>query len=135
MNQNINNIGTKATANLTVGDMAKTVDFYRGLLGFEVTMNIPEEPPYAWCNMKNGGVEIMFQTKASIVEEYPDLEDVALGGSFSLFIEVKDINTLYSNVKGKVGFFKDMNKTFYGMWEFAVKDPDGYLLIFAQPAE
>lgn len=64
----------KLTPNLMVENVNKTVEFYKDILGFETVMTVPEEGVFNWAMMKNGNVEIMFQTKENLVKEIPDLE-------------------------------------------------------------
>lgn len=126
----------KITANLMVKDVDKTIAYYRDLLGFKVTMTEPQEEPFQWAMMTNGGAEIMFQSRASLAGEYEQLfGDIPLGGSFTLFIEVKDVKALYEMAGKSVEMVKELEKTFYGMTEFTIRDLNGYVLTFAQPIE
>lgn len=126
----------KITANLMVEDVDKTIAYYRDLLGFELAMTEPQEEPFQWAMMTNGGAELMFQSRASLAGEYEQLfGDIPLGGSFTLFIEVNDVRALFEKVKTHVEMVKELEETFYGMIEFTIRDLDGYLLTFAQPAE
>ncbi len=50
----------KLTTNLMVEDVAKAMDFYKNILGFELVMAIPEEESADFAIMKHGEVEVMF---------------------------------------------------------------------------
>ena len=122
----------KLTPNLMVIDVNKTIDFYKNILGFKTIMTVQEEGVFQWAMMKNGNVEVMFQSKENLSKEIPELESKEIGGSLTLYIDVPDVKTLYEKVKGKVTIVQDMHATFYGTSEFSVKDINGYILAFAQ---
>ena len=53
-----------------------------------------------------------------------------------MYIKITGINELLARVEQHgVKPAIALHKEFYGMNEFAVLDPDGYLLIFAEPAK
>jgi len=51
------------------------------------------------------------------------------------YIYVDDVDELWNSVKEKCTAEWGPEKMFYGMIEFAVKDPNGYLLSFGQRTE
>ena len=122
----------KMTPNLMVEDVNKTIAFYKDILGFELLATVPETGQFNWAMMRRDNVEIMFQARASITEEFPVLKDRAIGGSLTFYIEVEDIQALYRRLKDKVTFVQDMHTTFYGTQEFAVQDCNGFVLSFAE---
>ena len=53
-----------------------------------------------------------------------------------MYIKLQGIDELAARVeKHGIKPVIAMHKEFYGMKEFAVLDPDGYLIIFAEPVE
>ena len=117
--------------NFFVNDMNATIAFYE-LLGFSVTMSVPEEgPDLVWAMMANGSVNLMFQTMESLADELPQINRTD-GGSLLLYINVKDINALFESVKDKVTILKGLETTFYGATEFSILDNNNYVLTFAQ---
>jgi len=118
---------------LMVDDVKKSIEFYKNVLGFAVTMVFPDESNPGFAGLANGQVEIMLQQRASLEEEYPIFSGKALGGTFTLFIETASISSLYDACKSSNSkIVKDMHKTFYGTDEFAVADNDGYVVVFSQ---
>lgn len=103
----------KLTPNLMVEDVNETVGFYQETLGFEPIMTIPEAGKFDWAMMKNGDVEIMFQSRKSLGAEITVLSDAKIGGSFTMYIDVEEIQELYSQVKSKALIVQDMHDTFY----------------------
>lgn len=133
----------KMTTNLMVEDVNRTVDFYSNVLGFEFVMGVlkgSQDIIVAWKNdeelnyamMRSGDVDIMFQSEGSMKEDIPGFSAGQIGGSLTLYIEVDDIEDLYSNIRENVNVVKELECTFYGMQEFYIKDCNGYVLGFAE---
>ncbi|MFA5996040.1 MAG: VOC family protein [Patescibacteria group bacterium] len=119
--------------NLMVEDMPKTIEFYSSILYFKVTMTVPDAKKPVWAMLTNDKVTIMLQQRASFVEEVPDFAKQPIGGSFSLYIHVDDIEKLYKKIQqAKITIIKELHKTFYGAREFSIKDCNGYVIYFAQ---
>ena len=122
----------KLAPNLMVEDADRTISFYKDVLGFELVLAVPDGGPTDWAVMKCGNVEMMFQSKTSLVEEIPLLKDREIGGALYFYVEVDDIKGLYANLRDKVTTVRDLRTTSYGMQEFLIQDNNGYLLAFAQ---
>lgn len=126
----------KLTPNLMVEDVARTLDFYRDVLGFQVLTTVPpDQPPFTWGMVNRDGVELMFQARASLGADIPALADAPIGASQTFYIEVEDIDALYAAIKGKVEIVQDMHTTFYDTREFAFRDVNGYILAFSEAAQ
>ncbi|MCL2065380.1 MAG: VOC family protein [Candidatus Cloacimonetes bacterium] len=117
---------------LMVKDVVETIDFYKDILGFSVMSTVPDKEPYVFAMMNASNVYVLFQEEKSIQEEYPLLEKFSIGGTFTLYIPVTDVNAIFERVKGKATIVKEMHKTFYGATEFAITDINGYVLVFSQ---
>jgi uncharacterized glyoxalase superfamily protein PhnB len=124
----------KLTPNIMVEDVNRTINFYKDLLGFELLANVPEEGQFAWAMLKRDGVEMMFQARTSLEEEIPALKQREIGGALTLYIEVADVEELYTHLKESITIVQDMHTTFYGAQEFAVQDCNGFILSFAETA-
>lgn len=118
--------------NLFVKSVTEAVSFYRDLLGFELLCQYPETGEPAWALLKNGNANIMVQEQKNAMKEYPALASPKLGGTFTLYFDVTDVQKIYDRVKGKANMPIDMHKTPYGANEFAITDRDGYMLVLAQ---
>ena len=117
------------TPNIKVKSITRSLAFYRDILGFETMMKNPENDP-VWMMLGKGNALIMLQQEESIDEEYPALKGKS-GGALTFFIQVDDIDSLYERVKGNADLVKPLAATPYGKREFAVQDPDGFILTFA----
>ena len=122
----------KLTPNLMVEDVGQSIAFYRDVLGFTLEQTVPEAAPFVWASMKAGDVEVMFQSRASLAEDLPDLADRPIGGSLTLYIQLTGIVELYERVRGRAAIIQEMHDTFYGAREFAIRDHNGYILGFAE---
>jgi len=122
----------KLTPNLVVADVARSVAFYRDVLGFGLAMSVPEQAPYVFAGMQQDAVEIFLNDRKAAAEEMPDLVKAPLGGTLTLYIEVSDVDGLFGRIAPHVRVVSPLRTQFYGMREFAAADPDGYVLTFAQ---
>ena len=135
----------KLTPNLMVEDVNHTVSFYGDVLGFEFVMAVStdgqeiittwqNDKPLDFALMKCGSVEVMFQARKSLSEEFPALDGLALGGSLTLYIAVTGIKEIHAELTGKATIIKELQTTFYGMQEFYIQDCNGYIIGFAEQA-
>jgi hypothetical protein len=81
--------------------------------------------------LERGGVEVMYQTHASIGHDVPEVAaQLAIGGS-ALFVEVDDLDAIARALDG-VAPVVPRRQTFYGSDELIVRDPAGNVVTFAQ---
>ena len=127
----------KVTPNLICADMEKSLKFYRDVLGFSVSQTVPEKAPFVFAWMKRGDADIFLNQHMPPQPGQPDLfAGRQIGGTMSLYIAMEGIEEFLKTVESHgVKLAIPLHKEFYGMKEFAVLDPDGYLLIFAEKAE
>jgi lactoylglutathione lyase len=125
----------KLTPNVMVEDVNRTIQFYKEMLGFELLTTVPGEGQFNWAMMKRDGVEIMFQSRASLGGEIPVLQQREIGGALTFYNDVEGVKELYTYLKGKVEIVQDMHTTFYGSQEFAMQDCNGFILSFAEAIE
>lgn len=124
------------TPNLLVDNVNKSADFYEKTFGFKTLMSVPESGALDFAMIKLNDVTIMLQSIQSMAAEFPEFKGQDTGGTFMLYIDVENLDEVYEKAKlNKVEIFVEINKTFYGTREFTIKDPDGYLLIFAEDIE
>jgi len=125
----------KVTPNLVVRDLEMSIRFYRDVLGFSVSQTVPDKAPFIFAWMKRDEADIFLNANMPPQPGEPDLYagKTVGGGTMSLYLVMEGIDDLYARVQHeKVPIVIAMHKQFYGMREFAVHDPDGHLLIFAQ---
>jgi uncharacterized glyoxalase superfamily protein PhnB len=125
------------TPNLVVSNVERSLAFYRDVLGFSVTATVPDAAPLAFAWMQRDGVSVFLNSLES-VEEHADLAARQIGGTATLFItiEADDVNSgidaLFASISPRAKVMMKLKDQFYGMREFGIEDPDGYVVFFAQ---
>jgi len=128
-----------------VHDVNASIDYYLNILGFTFAMAVDtqkntnlsykQDTTYNFAIVRKNDVEIMLQVQHSLFDEVPEFKGRTLGGTFTLYITMGDTKSFYEKIKNDVDIFKPLHKTFYGTYEFAIKDLNGYILYFAQTQE
>jgi uncharacterized glyoxalase superfamily protein PhnB len=123
----------KLTPNLLVANVERSLAFYEDVLGFERGMSVPEQSPFVFASVTGGSVEIFFNDAAAAIKEYPGFGGKPLGASGTMFVEIEGVDALHDRLKAAgVPIVMPLVTQFYGMREFAIEDPDGYVITFAQ---
>jgi len=124
---------TKLTPNLVVANVERSLAFYVDTLGFSRGMTVPDESPLVFASVTSGPVEIFFNAAAAAIEEYPAFAGRPIGATGTLFIEMQGgVDALHDRLKPAVKIVMPLVTQFYGMREFAIEDPDGYVITFAE---
>lgn len=123
---------TTITPNLIVRDIARSTAFYRDVLGFVVKDTVPAEPPFVFVWLERDGVPVFLNDPASVAADVPAMADTVFGGTATLFVVVEGVDALHTAVAPLTPVVMALHTKFYGMREFAVQDPDGHLITFAE---
>lgn len=113
------------TPMLRAMNLTETIDFYK-TLGFERTGRWPDTGRAVWASLKFGDASIMFYTD--------DSEKHITNCSGTMYFYCEGVREYFEKIRDKVKIAHEPNKTHYEMYEFVVKDPNGYFLTFAEPA-
>jgi lactoylglutathione lyase len=122
----------KLTPNLLVANVERSLAFYVDALGFSRGMTVPDASPFVFASVTSGDVEIFLNDAATAVKEYPAFAGKPLGATGTMFIELEGVDALHDRIKSSVTITMPLVTQFYGMREFAILDPDGYVITFAQ---
>jgi len=126
----------KLTPNLVVASVERSLAFYENVLGFERGMTVPDQSPFVFASTTSGAVEIFFNDAAVAIKEYPAFAGRPIGATGTMFIELDEsgekIDALHGRITPRVKVTMPLVTQFYGMREFAIEDPDGYVITFAQ---
>ncbi len=123
----------KITPVLLVSEIEPILPFWVDRLGFTKAIEVPDGNKLAFVDFQKGSVEVMYQTYASVEHDAPPaMAAAARKGPTYLYLEVDDLDAVLAALKD---FPKVMPErtAFYGMREFAVQDPAGHFITFAQP--
>jgi catechol 2,3-dioxygenase-like lactoylglutathione lyase family enzyme len=123
---------TSVTPNLLVRDVAKSTSFYRDVLGFEMGETVPDQEPFVFVWMKHGDVSVFLNDIKAASHDYPTAATLPPGGTAALFFIVSDVDGYHAKVAPKAHMIMPLKTQFYGMREFAVTDPDGHIITFAE---
>ena len=120
---------SKTAPTFPVADVDATILWYETELGFR-SYPFPKNAPYVFASVCRDGVEIMFQR----IDAYqkPDLYRLRSGGVWDAYIRMKGVKEFYEAIKDRVEITLTLRKQPYGDWEFEVKDPNGYVLVFSE---
>jgi lactoylglutathione lyase len=125
----------KLTPNLLVANVERSLAFYTDVLGFARGTTVPEQSPFVFASVVGGTVEIFLNDRDTGIKEYPAFAGVPLGATATMFIEVEgpgSIDALHDRLKSRVPITMPLITQWYGLREFAIADPDGYLITFAE---
>lgn len=107
---------------LQTHDMPGTKAWYAEILGFAVQGEYKGQ----WCSLGCDRISIMFM--------HNDHFGAPQATAVQCFI-VDDVNALWASIKDRCKAEWGPEDMHYGLREFAIKDPNGYLLSFASEIE
>jgi uncharacterized glyoxalase superfamily protein PhnB len=112
-----------------VADVGATMRWYEEHLGF-TSYPFPKAEPYVFASLVRDEVEIMLQ----LIQGYqkPDLYHLRSGGVWDAYVRIEGVKEFYESIRENVPIIRALQKQFYGDWEFEVKDPNGYVLVFSE---
>jgi uncharacterized glyoxalase superfamily protein PhnB len=107
---------------LQTDDMARTRQWYESVLGFQCVSDAGDE----WCRLERDDVAIMFMRNSHLG---------APNATATQYIYVEDVMAVWNAIKDRCSVEWGPEEMPYGMIEFAIRDPNGYLLSFGQPVD
>jgi len=117
---------------LIVEAVEPCIKFWTDRLGFAITNQVPgPDGKLIFASVEKGGIEIMYQTRASVISEQPGSAGDLMGHSVALFITVGDLSAIEKALVG-APVVKPKHETFYGSTEIYVREPGGNTVGFAQ---
>jgi len=108
---------------LPVNDVKKSMNYYRDVLGFDITFEWGDPVDYAV--LRAGAVSLHLSKRSD--NRSPNEHHIAI------MIFVERIDQLYEVVKSKSATIKnEIGDREYHMRDFDIVDPDGYIISFGQ---
>jgi uncharacterized glyoxalase superfamily protein PhnB len=123
---------TSVTPNLIVQDIDRATTFYRDVLGFTVKTTVPDDAPFVFVWLERDGVPVFLNDPGAVDKDMPGARSRTPGGTATLFFVVSDVDDYHRAVSLRAKVVMPLKTQFYGMREFAIEDPDGHILTFAQ---
>ena len=121
---------------LIVERVEPTRDFFRDRLGFTETATVPHGEGLGFAMLERDGVEIMVQSRASVIEDVGHDaarkmdEAYSNRGAVGLYIRVSDVDLVIPAV-ADTDVIVPPRRTFYGAHEITVREPGGHAVTFA----
>jgi hypothetical protein len=117
---------------LIVDAVEPCVKFWVERLGFTAANEVRDPSGrLVFASVQSDAVEVMYQTKASVVAEAPDRAGELSGHSTALFFTVDDLAAV-EHALADAPVVKPRHKTAYGSTEIYVREPGGNIVGFAQ---
>ncbi len=108
------------------------IAFWVDRFGFAPENEVPgPDGTLAFASAKKDAIEVMYQSRASVLAQGADRAAGMDGHSVVLFIDVPDLNAVERAVAG-APVVVARHKTFYGTEEIYVREPGGNMVGFAQ---
>lgn len=123
---------TAVTPNLIVRDIAASTRFYTEVLGFTINQTVPDVAPFVFVWLERGGVTVFLNDPAAVAHDIPSYASPNFGGTATLFVAVEGVDALHAQLAAQVPIVLSLRTQPYGMREFAIHDPDGHLITFAE---
>jgi uncharacterized glyoxalase superfamily protein PhnB len=120
----------KVIPELVVSNTEGSREFYT-MLGFvQDNEGILDDKGQQWYSLAMGDATVWL-LREDTVEGYDTSLKRAPG--VHLFLSVDDVDSLYEKLHGKANIVKEIETQWYGLREFKVEDPDGYVWIINMP--
>lgn len=112
---------------LHTADFARSVAFYRDVLGFTIETTFPEKDPVFAILIRDGVALQVGGINATKPPEAPP--------TCTLYFDVDDALGLHAFLKDRVKVEWGPEVYFYHRREFAIRDPDGHLVILSEETD
>lgn len=123
----------RITPVLLVQEIEPLIPFWVDGLGFTRAVEVPDGGKIGFVIFQKGSVEVMYQTYSSVEKDAPpSMGAEARKGPTYLYVEVDNLDAVLTAMK-QARLVMPVRTAFYGMKEFAVQDPGGHFVTFAQP--
>lgn len=119
---------------LIVDEVEPCAEFWVKRVGFAQTSEVPgDDGKLVFVILQKDGLELMYQTKASVAADNPAQKGELTGHTTALFFTVPAMGDLDALEKALEGapVVKKRHQTFYGSTEFYVREPGGNVVGFA----
>jgi catechol 2,3-dioxygenase-like lactoylglutathione lyase family enzyme len=109
---------------LKVVDLQRSIDWYTEVMGFDADGRSAGDGDGEICFIRAGDTELLLTTGSQ------------LGGppafTGTLYFRVVGVDALFARVSGRPEIVWPLEDQEYGTREFGLRDPDGYVLAFAE---
>ncbi|MCR4316923.1 MAG: VOC family protein [Planctomycetes bacterium] len=131
-----------AAPHFFVRDLAKSVDYYRGVLGFEPEEKEPAES-MVFCHVRKGDARMMLETLPDDGADDTSRRHAwarhvrarqGLPPAMTVYVGEKDVDAHFSRAKAAGGkILLEPADERWHLREYTIEDPDGFWIVFHQP--
>ena len=115
---------------LRVADVARSMEWYQTTLGFEADP-FPATPPHQFAILRQDSAELMLRRGSSTARSQPRAYD----WDVYLRIDNPRMREVFAAFQARGIVTRRLERMFYGLAEFEITDPDGYVLCLSQELE
>lgn len=119
---------------LHVDRIEPVLPFWVDQLGFTLAAQVPHGDAIGFVILARDGVEVMYQTRASVAEDTPAALTPGAGYSVGLYVTVDDLDAV-ARALADLEPVVARRRTFYGADEIGWREPGGHVVLFARPAD
>jgi len=112
---------------LRVTDVARSIAWYRAYLGY-VGDPFPPTPPHEFAILRHGQTELMLRRGTPPDRPQPKPYD----WDVYLRLEASPLREVFAAFSAKGIVTRRLERMFYGLAEFEITDPDGYVICLSQ---
>lgn len=120
----------RAVPLLRVADVARSIAWYRGTIGF-VGDPFPAHPPHEFAILRHGSAELMLRRGAPPARPKPRPYD----WDVYLRLEGSRFRELCAQLNARGIVTRRLERMPYGLAEFEITDPDGWVICLSQPLD
>lgn len=121
---------SSTTPGFTVGDIQKSIEFYRDVLGFELKERWEHDGVLGGAEMKAGRVSLYLGQ-----DDWMKGRNRVKGVGFRIYCETtQDLDAIVARIKAHGGTLaEEVQNRPWGSRDFAVTDPDGFKITISSP--
>ena len=116
---------------LNVADARRSIDFYTGVLPFEVAREAEVDGKTVWAMLQHGSVKLMINETPYGAS--PEQRLRLSYGDVVLYLYVESARAVHAALEAQGLAPGPVANEPYGMEEFQLRDPDGYELAIGSP--
>lgn len=117
---------------LNVEDVARSIQFYSDVAGFEVGQRYESDGTVVWAEIRCGNIVLMLNTPDGVDSSARRRQQSYRETVF--YFGVDNARALHDDLQARGFAVGPVERQFYGSDEFLLRDPDGYELAFGSPA-
>ena len=103
-------------------------------LGFARVAEVPHGDRLGFVILVGEGIQLMYQTHASVADDVPGAVPAGSGVSMGLYVKVDDLDAVARALDG-IAPAVPRRTTFYGADEIGWHEPGGHLVLFARSSD